>query len=660
MGISQSTPAKDETRRSNRLSKPFTKSLLSNTNPVPLACPEVEPPELATGLIGWQNPWVGSHIPSPSVETRTSGPKKRDIPPTLFESEVSENDSNLHSSCLYDQSPDPSSISPSSSVSPATRRASYQPECVSTSSRFSAPEQPRRSNSIQALPQRQRHAVYDSRIEDGTSSNTHFVVGNQRFSLTCRRSLLTRPGVATRRTTSAIRRVPSPIGEPESSIDDSAESTVLHWPLPPRRRPPLPVPPPARPSSPSDSRYTQLGALKLGSLRVVNGSASPCPSERIPLDQPYVPGPGLGLGGVEAMGPQGSLLEIPSGFDVKRSDDAPGSPFSFEKSPTIAVPSHAKSLFSGDPEDEGIGMSDDARTSDSGNSQLEKDSVDMGIGRQGSRSLNKSDSGYSSATSVRSFPHSRTRGSFDSQTSGSCSTDSPRNLWNSNDQSFSRPGEMVRQFSLREGPPGDKHWLHPTSTLWYDPSGSSTLFPSSLRARRSTLCAPRYTEYSAQHEPSFDSTHSAAVLPYPPSRRGQPDLMRGSSNGDWFPTSLLNDTHGSGYSPGLDMPSSYQQTSTDAQDQLRRSASEHRIHVPSDMWVSRVRSRGRSGGRVWSQKPGVDVPPLPTILSPDHPDGEEEVEGSFSEAHRGRSRSRNHNCHRRRLTKARPQTDVNL
>ncbi|KAG5290231.1 hypothetical protein I7I48_09792 [Histoplasma ohiense] len=40
---------------------------------------------------------------------------------------------------------------------------------------------------------------------------------------------------------------------------------------------------PLRSSTPSDLEYSHLGRLKLGSLRVVNGSASPAPSDRVPM-----------------------------------------------------------------------------------------------------------------------------------------------------------------------------------------------------------------------------------------------------------------------------------------------------------------------------------------------------------------------------------------
>ncbi|ODH47362.1 hypothetical protein GX48_06534 [Paracoccidioides brasiliensis] len=40
---------------------------------------------------------------------------------------------------------------------------------------------------------------------------------------------------------------------------------------------------PLRASTPSDLEYSHLGRLKLGSLRVVNGSASPAPSDRVPM-----------------------------------------------------------------------------------------------------------------------------------------------------------------------------------------------------------------------------------------------------------------------------------------------------------------------------------------------------------------------------------------
>ncbi|GKZ26697.1 hypothetical protein AbraCBS73388_002948 [Aspergillus brasiliensis] len=46
-----------------------------------------------------------------------------------------------------------------------------------------------------------------------------------------------------------------------------------------------------RPATPNEFEYTHLGALKLGSLRVVNGSASPCPSDRTRLNRPNSPNP---------------------------------------------------------------------------------------------------------------------------------------------------------------------------------------------------------------------------------------------------------------------------------------------------------------------------------------------------------------------------------
>ncbi|KAJ5992908.1 hypothetical protein N7451_008632 [Penicillium sp. IBT 35674x] len=616
MGNLQSTSTKNDNRRSNRLSKPLTKKLTFSSPH--LSHSEDESPELATGLIGWQNPWVSSTI-SEVKNVPDSGTSRVTSPIESVPASLELGATRRSVSPRGALPPRSSSFSAAS----VGKRAS-QPVMSPTSSLSIASEQPRRANSVQISLQRQRSVVYDNAMEDAASSNTHFLVGNQRFSLTRRRSLLTRPGVATRRTTGAIRRMPSPIGEPEM---DESESTLANWRLPPRQRPPLASAPPARPTSPADARYTQLGALKLGSLRVVNGSASPCPSERVPLNR----APGLGL---EAIQTCPATLEPCSVSGMKRSDDAPGSPFSFEKSPTIAVPPPGKTMLR-ELEDEGIAMCDE--------SQLEKVPTEIGLDRSTSRSLNKSDSGYSSAASLRSIQGSRTRTSFESQTSVSCTTDEKLHL------------------GLREKLHGNYSRPCPMSSRWYDNNGVNAQVRLGTRTRRSTLCAPRYTEYPTQKELEMESR----ISPYPfVFLAEQAASNRGSFYVDRYSVTALDASCSSSSSITLATTSSAQQrVSTEIQSRIYRSASEQRLRGKEryNTGVSHSRSRSQRSGRVWCQRPGIEVPPLPTILSPDHfLVGEGNDEGFPLIESRGRPRSRSQDHRPRKLTKARPRPDVHM
>lgn len=628
MGHSQSSLAKEESRRSNRLSKPLTKR--PNTVQLPL---ESDHSSSASGLIGWQNPWVGQNI-STNVEKRGSYPKKAEIPPTLFETDSPEESPTEERSFDHDPALEKRRSARSSIVTTGSRRTSYQSETCSPHSPISE-YIPRRASSTRTALQRHNSAVYENQA---TSSNTHFLVGNQRFSLTRRRSLLTRPGVATRRTTSTIRRVPSPIGEPEFQNGDQTESAVLQWPLPWSQYPSSP----ARPTSPNDTRYTQLGALKLGSLRVVNGSASPCPSDRVSLSGAQAPAtiPGLGLENMEVTeSGQASALEIIALPSLETSDDVPGSPFSFEKSPIIAAPSRVKSLFSAELEDEGIALSDDTRV------QLQKSALDVDLARSTSRSLNKSDSGYSSATSVHSIARSRTQSSAGSQSSVSCGADSAKNLWISNGPVSD--AKLQRHLSLQSKAENYSR-VRLGTTRWYESNGPS-LAPS--RSRRSTLGAPLFTEHGSR-----ESTVK------PPSRGVGPHDQQGFTRGPLYgdrlsigsfdvaasvSSSATRDSHGS------------QQTVTSTKDRLRKSTSEN--HLRDDYGNQRPRSRSRIG-RVWTMKPGVEAPPLPTILSPgylqDDLDHELNLELIHSEPVRGRPRTRSNDHRRRKLTKARPPADV--
>lgn len=620
MGNLQSTSTKNDNRRSNRLSKPLTKKFTFSSPH--LSRSEYESPELASGLIGWQNPWVGSTI---SEVKNIPGSKTSEVT-TPIEPELASLElgtTNISVSPRDGLPPRSSSLSAAS----VGKRAS-QPVMSPTCSLSIAPENPRRANSIQIGLQRQSSVAYDNAMEDAASSNTHFLVGNQRFSLTRRRSLLTRPGVATRRTTGAIRRMPSPIGEPEM---DESESTLANWRLAPRQRPLLASAPPARPTSPADARYTQLGALKLGSLRVVNGSASPCPSERVPLNR----APGLGLEAIQTSYP--AMLEPCSVSDTKRSDDAPGSPFSFEKSPTIAVSSQGKTLLR-ELEDEGIAMCDE--------NQLEKVPTEIGLDRSTSRSLNKSDSGYSSATSLRSIQGSRTRTSFDSQASVSCATDEKPQLLHGFQQKI--PGNFSRP--------------RLASNRWYDNNGPNAQLRPGTRTRRSTLCAPRYTEYPTQKDLAMESSISPYSFAFQKEQTTYNN--RGFFYMDRYSVPALDTSCSSSSSVTLETSSSSQQSvSTEIQSRIYRSASEQRLRR-NEMYntgASHSRSRSQRSGRVWCQRPGIEVPPLPTILSPDHVLVGEGNGGEFPLIEsRGRPRSRSQGHRPRKLTKACSRPDVHM
>ncbi|KAE8376843.1 hypothetical protein BDV26DRAFT_293755 [Aspergillus bertholletiae] len=299
------------------------------------------------------------------------------------------------------------------------------------------------------------------------------------FSLIRRRSLLTRPGIATRRSVrGAAPRFPSPVGQELgfslSCTDESSEP--FQWPLRDCEDTVLHCAnqlAEVRPATPGDFGYTHLGALKLGSLRVVNGSASPCPSDRsrlrpssptqdtsaahttelhwsrdnltdpsematssspdmsghqsvpeeiwdpvaIPVSEHRGNGPNNKIPSNNRhrpylcrARPSTSIVQIPSFPDMTRYEDLPTSPFSFEKSPIITT-SHGFDVK--EAEDEAIYVSDDETPLDF----MRETSKDVPPPRRISYSHRKADSGYSSAASVRSLQDNRTRASLDSQES---------------------------------------------------------------------------------------------------------------------------------------------------------------------------------------------------------------------------------------------------
>ncbi|GLA42650.1 hypothetical protein AnigIFM63309_011195 [Aspergillus niger] len=151
-------------------------------------------------------------------------------------------------------------------------------------------------------------------------------VDSQGFSIIRRRSLLTRPGIATRRPArDTARRLSSPVvREPTPSLNYLNETSASPRLLPSGYEDDacgLPSPVTRfRPATPNEFEYTHLGALKLGSLRVVNGSASPCPSDRTRLNRPNSPDPepsSINTHDTKSEQPQHSSHKVPCYMDQK-------------------------------------------------------------------------------------------------------------------------------------------------------------------------------------------------------------------------------------------------------------------------------------------------------------------------------------------------------
>ncbi|PLN84235.1 hypothetical protein BDW42DRAFT_49718 [Aspergillus taichungensis] len=474
MGSFLSIQSKDKRRRSNRLSKPppNTATLVSVRSRAP---DQASTSAASSNSAAWQNSWTVGSTPGSPSEIGTKGHRSQSLPsPSLqleapwevVERPVGDRLGNKQANGLCLRSPTSSSTGSGSLARRTSLQAPNQTAIQPAAFRgelqhLALPAQPQRSHSSHS-PARQNSFVYNSTIEEATCSNTHFMVDSQGFSLIRRRSLLTRPGVATRRSTRDVpRRLPSPIRQ-ESSLPSrcaTERSRPPQWPLRDDEEIPirnsLPVPQ-FRPPTPSDFEYTHLGALKLGSLRVVNGSASPCPSDRTLLNRPSSPSlesspdlnttsegrhhvgelasynaeaprlappsdtdisssPGHTLDGPIELdsrirkSPSTSTLQISSDENPDWSDNLPSSPFSFEKSPTTTV---SRPLEETGAEDEGVHVAEDDRSFIHQRTSIRRD---LNHGR--STRSRKVDSGYSSAASIRSLQDSRARASIDSQVS---------------------------------------------------------------------------------------------------------------------------------------------------------------------------------------------------------------------------------------------------
>ena len=284
-----------------------------------------------------------------------------------------------------------------------------------------------------------KDSIKDRSLEDAKSSNTHFWVDNQRFSLIRRRSVFTRQSAAPRHVQKKPREPPIQ-AQPRNDRPyrrSTEASRFSDWPLSnsavSRLEPPLPIGKipisQARPSTPSECEYTHLGALKLGSLRVVNGAASPCSADtpvirsrsstyqhEQPTDSAPVPGK---AGIVDHVKPRtsGSAFHLPlnslatSALQTEPLDDVPGTPFSFEHSSSFETPRSRLSLASESGEEKMTVL--DSGTLGRATEHPEHAAAEHD-GRRESFPSDTVDSGYSSANSVHSAADKGARLSVDS------------------------------------------------------------------------------------------------------------------------------------------------------------------------------------------------------------------------------------------------------
>ncbi|KAB8256255.1 hypothetical protein BDV32DRAFT_97773 [Aspergillus pseudonomiae] len=487
MGSFLSIQSGNKQRRSNRLSKPpstFTSRSASCRSSHQTS--GVNSP-VAPNRAPWQDSSTVASVPIGSPDPESNDRRSQSILPISLQSETPWTGVNRPGT-HQPLSGEPDHVrlrldtSHSGVPGPLCRRASFQPSRQS-STLHSAPRSPsvqsgppRRSYSVHSAAQGTRSAIHQSSLEEAASSNTHFMIDSPGFSLIRRRSLLTRPGIATRRSVRGVaQQCPSPIGQELASSPSCTDEPpqLFQWPLIDCEDPVLQHTNPlaeVRPPTPGDFGYTHLGALKLGSLRVVNGSASPCSSDRSrlrpsspteetstvhttelrcsrdyltqndpasmatssssdmgdrqsrpegiwgPVAAPvseYTSDDGPNSEHVPSLfrsKPSTSTVQIPQFPDATRYDDFPASPFSFEKSPIIAT-SHKS--YAKEVEDEAIYVSDDENPLNF----MRDTSQEVSRPRRISHSYRKVDSGYSSAASVRSLQDNRTRASLDSQES---------------------------------------------------------------------------------------------------------------------------------------------------------------------------------------------------------------------------------------------------
>jgi hypothetical protein len=717
MGSSHSVQSKDERRRCNRLSKPPTKkATISPTDPI-APCQDSA---VATDLT-WQNPWTGTTIPvSPSVrdhraqrsQSFPSRPPQPEAPWGLADGVngsrvVVEETDELSPQSPCANSGSSTSLSGGTSIRPS-RQPLLRPATLHSYHRLSYVQSvhPTRSYSMHTLPDKAKDCMHDPAFEEAASSNTHFMVDNQGFSLMRRRSLLTRPGVATRRSVrGATGRLPPSIdqghGHSFSQVDSQLREQEVVCTLSPAQ---------VRAPTPTDSEYTHLGNLKLGSLRVVNRSASPSPSDRSRLDEAPSSTPeakedaaqsaaswrnrGVGQNnasrtsesqedatlrsvrrvveeclqdaseGQPIKKPLASLLRIPSLPDSKKSDDYPASPFSFDKSPINIYP-HGQDpdLFSREIDDEGVSVPDDGEIYD----HQAMATAPEKPGRMRSPRLHrKADSGYSSATSVRSLQEGRSRASIDSQVSRRQSPEYPPFILGDTVKAFQIQEEQGNQPVMRRHVSLQGHRASfmaeaCTSTMCHEPQETS----SYGRSRRSS-----YSVQQSLNRTPFRTHYCAQLHNIEPIANRMPrSSMRQMEHSDLEAARAVRDREHSGQPSAPRALSVHSQLDLTKEvvgdlrlqsNRLLRSASESNFAHNRDSRSASTRATGpkrKAVGRIWSQRPGIEAPPLPVCPIPDTFGSSEHQTRGFSalETAHGRGQSRGVEFQHRKLTKPQPK-----
>ncbi|KAL4875575.1 hypothetical protein BJY04DRAFT_162033 [Aspergillus karnatakaensis] len=303
MGSSLSLQSRDKRRRSNRLSKPPQNQATLGS---PSLRPSHQPVDQALSLpptpTAWQDPWTGSaatvdgdNIVSSNVRSQSFsfGPLRHQTWSHHGSLATRRNTQITADACP--QSPTSSAPSPERRSS-FYKRASFQPSATATyqpTTLQSNPQTPligppKRSYSVHCPPKKPSNSAQRLTLERFSSFNPHSKMNDQGPVPIRRRSLLMRPGVATRTATRDItptlhsgpclNGITSP--NPPYPHDCYRPPLLTHENILLNGIEPFPQ---LRPPTPSDFGYSHLGTLQLGSLRVVNGSASPCSSDRTRL-----------------------------------------------------------------------------------------------------------------------------------------------------------------------------------------------------------------------------------------------------------------------------------------------------------------------------------------------------------------------------------------
>ncbi|KAL4940803.1 hypothetical protein BDV06DRAFT_213189 [Aspergillus oleicola] len=472
MGSSLSLQSKDKRRRSNRLSKPpQIQAIQGCPDPPSSRQPTDQALSLPTTPTTWQDPWTGGAVSISPREVVSQNPRSQSfsVKPLQRETGLRSNgftatQRSIQSTAeIWPQSPTSPTPAPNRRGS-AYGRASFHPSETATfqpmtlQSNPQAPliGQPKRSYSVHSPSLKPKNSVQRRTIDRFASLSSHSRVNSQEVLPIRRRSLLMRPGVATRK---ATKDIPPPLiseSHQTNFVSPSSDFDAI--------RPPCPdqgdlivngfeTQSGLRPPTPSDFEYTHLGAHKLGTLRVVNGSASPCPSDRTRLDQagnatpeaipdnarsaclrspmdtevhkprpmspdelevykkyyPILENAGdldyvmdnlsyetksRHIASVRSDIPA-TMLSIPSLSAVKQDADFPASPFSYEKSPT-SLSSHRMELY--EIEDEGVSVHGKERALTSLSEKVPERHLSYSSCASSHR---RADSGYSSAASHR-------------------------------------------------------------------------------------------------------------------------------------------------------------------------------------------------------------------------------------------------------------------